>query len=226
MTLSVANGGFLLTSGRLSDLYGRRRVFLCGSVLYFIFTILCGFSQNGIMLFVFRAFQGLANAISVPGAVGIVGATYHRYGKRKSMAFAIIGSLATTGFLTGILLGGICSQLLTWRWVFYISAILAAIAISSALFIVPKMAGEEPENPDFPKSREEIDWLGQLLSISGLTLLSFSLTYFLRCIALTTDTHLRHLMGGQHGTLSSFSSLLSFCSDYLSGLSINEAIKR
>ena len=81
------------------------------------------------MLFVFRAFQGMGSAICVPGAVGIVGATYHRYNKRKAFAFAIIGGMATTGFLAGILLGGICAQLLTWRWLFYITAIIDGLML-------------------------------------------------------------------------------------------------
>jgi len=173
----VANGCFLLTSGRLADLYGRRRVFFVGSAIYLVFTILCGVAQNGLMLFIMRAFQGLGSALCVPGAVGIVGATYHRYNKRKALAFAVVGGMATTGFLAGILLGGICAQLLTWRWLFFITAILAGLMIASALFIVPKEAGEDPDQPHIPNKYKEIDWWGQLLSISGLVLLAFSLTY-------------------------------------------------
>jgi len=132
------------------------------------------------MLFVFRAFQGIGSAICVPGAVGIVGAIYHPYNKRKAMAFAVIGGMATTGFLGGILLGGICAQLLTWRWLFYITAIINGLMIASAFFIVPKMAGEEENPPSQEEGRKkwtEIDWWGQILSISGLVLLAFSLTY-------------------------------------------------
>lgn len=176
---SIANGCFLLTSGRLADLYGRRRVLFIGSFLYLIFTILCGLSKNGIMLFVFRALQGMSSAIVVPGAVGIVGATYHAYNKRKAIVFAVIGGMATTGFLAGILLGGVCAQLFTWRWLFFISAIIDAVMILSTIFIVPKMAGEfgEDANSEKHQKYKEIDWFGLLLSISGLTLLSFSLTY-------------------------------------------------
>lgn len=130
------------------------------------------------MLFVFRALQGIGGALLVPGAVGIVGATYHRYNKRKAIAFAVIGGMATTGFLAGILLGGICAQLLDWRWLFYITAIITGIMILSAFFFVPKMAGEEEGKPVAPHRYKEIDWWGQLFSISGLVLLSFSLTYF------------------------------------------------
>jgi MFS family permease len=175
---SVANGCFLLTAGRLADLYGRRRVFFVGSIIYLVFTILCGISRNGIMLFVFRALQGIGGALLVPGAVGIVGATYHRYNKRKAVAFAVIGGMATTGFLAGILLGGICAQLLDWRWLFYITAMITGVMISSAFFFVPKMAGEEEGKPIPPHRYKEIDWWGQFFSISGLVLLSFSLTYF------------------------------------------------
>jgi len=174
---SVANGCFLLTAGRLADLYGRRNVFFIGSIMYLIFTILCGISQNGIMLFLFRGFQGIGGAILVPGAVGIVGATYHKYDKRKAVAFAIIGGMATTGFLAGILLGGVCAQLLTWRWLFFITAMITGAMILSAFFIVPKMAGEEERKVERREKYKEIDWWGQFFSISGLVLLAFSLTY-------------------------------------------------
>lgn len=86
--------------------------------------------------------------MQVPGAVGIVGATYHGYTKRKAVAFAVIGGTATTGFLVGILLGGICAQLLDWRWLFYITAIITLIMISLAFFVVPKMAGRKKANRD------------------------------------------------------------------------------
>ena len=201
---SVANGCFLLTSGRLADLYGRRRVFFIGSLLTLIFTVLCGVSQNGIMLFVFRAFQGIGSAICVPGAVGIVGATYHRYNKRKAMAFAVIGGIATAGFLGGILLGGICSQLLTWRWLFYITAIINVIMIAIVFFIVPRMAGEE-ENPAQKRRQKwkEIDWWGQVLSISGLVCLTFSLTYTRLKNFLMVDIRRRLRKDGLRGTFYS-----------------------
>jgi len=175
----VANGCFLLTSGRLADLYGRRNVFFVGSVMYLIFTVLCGISQNGIMLFLFRGFQGIGGAILVPGAVGIVGATYHKYDKRKALAFSVIGGMATTGFLAGILLGGICAQLLTWRWLFFITAMITGAMILSTFFIVPKMAGEDESSAHQSRrgKYKEIDWWGQIFSISGLVLLAFSLTY-------------------------------------------------
>lgn len=129
------------------------------------------------MLFIFRALQGLSSAISVPGAIGIVGATYHRYNKRKAFAFAIVGGMATTGFLAGIILGGICAQFLTWRWLFFITAIIAEVMILSTHFVVPVKAGEDDKKPNIPKKYKEIDWWGQFLSISGLVLLAFSLTY-------------------------------------------------
>ena|SRR5579859_3741080 len=201
---SVANGCFLLTAGRLADLYGRRLLFFIGSVIYLVFTLLCAIARNGIMLFIFRAFQGIGGAILVPGAVGIVGATYHKYHKRKAMAFAVIGGMATTGFLAGILLGGICSQLLTWRWLFYITAMITGLMIAGAIVFVPKMAGEEENVPIRPKRYKEIDWCGQFLSISGLVLLSFALTYVSHSISLTLVIPPRRQMDGRRGISFSF----------------------
>jgi MFS family permease len=179
------------------------------------------------MLFIFRALQGLSSAILVPGAVGIVGATYHRYNRRKAFAFAIIGTMATTGFLAGILLGGICAQLLTWRWLFFITAIIGGIMIVCTHFIVPAKAGEDAEKPNIEKKYKEIDCWGQLLSISGLVLLAFSLTYGLYSISeLTIGTRVKRQMGGRPGTSSPFSFCLLSYSVCLSGLNISVATKR
>jgi len=201
---SVANGCLLLTSGRLADLYGRRRVFFCGAYAYLATTVISGFAKNGIMLFIFRALQGLSGAVCVPGAIGIVGATYHCYNKRKAFAFAIVGGMATTGFLAGILLGGICAQFLTWRWLFFITAIITGVMILSTHFVVPVEAGEDAEKPNIPKKYKEIDWWGQILSVSGLLLLAFSLTYASPSIIwLTTDTQVKRLRDGRPGISSS-----------------------
>jgi MFS family permease len=133
------------------------------------------------MLFVFRAFQGIGSAMCVTGALGIIGATYHQYNRRLAMAFGVVGTMAAIGFLGGILLGGICAQLLSWRWLFYITAIIYGVMIASALFIVPKMAGEEGHQPkrEVRQKWKEIDWWGQILSISGFFLLAFSFTFVL-----------------------------------------------
>jgi MFS family permease len=227
LTGSVANGCLLLTSGRIADLYGRRKVFFCGAYAYLATTIICGFAKNAIMLFIFRALQGLSSAILVPGAVGIVGATYHRYNRRKAFAFAIIGTMATTGFLAGILLGGICAQFLTWRWLFFITAMIGGIMIVSTHFIVPAKAGEDAEKPNVEKKYKEIDWWGQFLSISGLVLLAFSLTYRLSLRAdLTVDTRVKRQMAGPLGISSSFSFCLSSSSVCLSGLNISVATRQ
>jgi MFS family permease len=94
------------------------------------------------------------------------------------MAFAIIGGMAATGFLVGIVIGGLCAQYLNWRWLFFITAMMTGIMILSAFFIVPKEAGEEVKQNQIPLGQryKEIDWLGQFLSISGLVMLSVSLT--------------------------------------------------
>jgi MFS family permease len=180
------------------------------------------------MLFIFRAFQGIGSAICVPGAVGIVGATYHRYNKRKAMAFAIVGAIATTGFLGGILLGGVCAQLLNWRWLFYITAIINGLMIASAFFIVPKMAGEEGHKAEEPGRQKwkEIDWWGQLLSISGLVLLAFSLTYSPILNHLMADILPRLRRVGELGTSSSYSFCPLFSLACFFGFSINVVIEQ
>lgn len=98
------------------------------------------------------------------------------------MAFGVVGTMAAIGFLGGILLGGVCAQWLTWRWIFYITAIINGLMIVSALLIIPKTAGEEEHQPanKVQQRLKEIDWWGQILSVSGFIMLAFSLTFILK----------------------------------------------
>ena len=142
----------LMPAGRLADLYGRKRIFYIGLVTYIIFSILCGFSQSAIMLYVIRAFHGLASALIVPAASGMIGAIYHGRPRRRGHAFSLLGAFISGGFLAGIAVGGLTAELLTWRWLFWIMAILAASTVVSALLTVPTSANDtrDEDAPSLP----------------------------------------------------------------------------
>ena len=173
-----------MPAGRLADLYGRKRIFYLGLVTYIVFSILCGFSQSAIMLYVIRAFHGLASALIVPAASGMIGAIYHDRPRRRGHAFSLLGAFISGGFLTGVAVGGLTAELLTWRWLFWIMAILAALTVVSALLSLPKPASDSQDEAapsPFPSEStstfSRLDLIGLALSVSFVVLFTFGLTY-------------------------------------------------
>ncbi|KAL3465259.1 major facilitator superfamily domain-containing protein [Aspergillus heterothallicus] len=169
-SLSLAVTSTLLIFGRLTDMFGGYAVYVGGAAWLTIASILCGISQSWLMLVVFRALQGLGLAAFLPSGVMILGKTY-RPGPRKNFIFSIYGACAALGFFVGIFFSGLCSQYMTWRWYFFIGAILSAITTSSSIFFVPR---------DYAETRKQgaqMDWAGCILSVSGTVLFVFSIAY-------------------------------------------------
>lgn len=113
-------GGFLLFGGRAADLFGRRRLFLTGLLLFVTASLANGLAQSGNQLIVFRALQGLAGALMSPAALSIVLVTY-KEGHERNVALAAWGAVAAGGAAVGVLLGGILTQYLDWRWNFFVN---------------------------------------------------------------------------------------------------------
>src|ERR1700760_83490 len=111
-------GGFLLFGGRAADLFGRRRLFMIGAALFGIVSLLDGLSQSGTMLIALRAAQGLAAALMSPAALSIVLVTY-REGRERNTALSVWGAVASGGAAAGLLLGGVITEFLGWRWNFF-----------------------------------------------------------------------------------------------------------
>ena len=117
---SLAFGGLLLFGGRAADLFGRRRIFLSGVALFTVASLGTGLSQTGTMLIICRAIQGLAAAFMSPAALSIVLVTY-KEGHERNVALSVWGAVASGGAAAGVLLGGIITQFLSWRWNFFIN---------------------------------------------------------------------------------------------------------
>lgn len=160
-------GGFLLLGGRAADLFGRRRTLLIGMSGFTLFSFLIGISQTGFALIALRALQGLAAALMSPSALSIVLTTF-REGKERNRALGYWATVATGGAAVGLLLGGVLTQYLGWRWNFFINVpvgIIMAFAISK---IVP-LHESEAEHSD-------LDLPGALLVTSGLISLVFMIS--------------------------------------------------
>ncbi|HEX7963004.1 MAG TPA: MFS transporter [Candidatus Saccharimonadales bacterium] len=163
---TLAFGGFLLLGGRAADLYGRRKVFLTGVAFFAIISLLDGLAVNSGMLIGLRAFQGLAGAFMSPAALSIVLVTY-KEGHERNIALSIWGAVAAGGAAVGVLLGGILTQYLGWRWNFFINVPIAALVLLSAWKLIPKHESEETHN--------ELDLPGAVSVTAGLMLLVYGL---------------------------------------------------
>src|ERR1019366_7559027 len=113
-------GGFLLLGGRLADLMGRRRMFMVGLVLFSLASLLGGLAQSEGWLIAARAVQGLGGAIVSPAALSIITTTFAD-GEERNRALGVWGAVAGAGGAAGVLLGGVLTSGLSWRWVLFVN---------------------------------------------------------------------------------------------------------
>ena len=120
-------GGFLLLGGRASDLFGRQRLFMLGLAVFTGASLLNGLATSSGMLIGGRALQGLGAALVSPAALSIVTTTFAE-GKERTQALGIWSAIAAGGGAVGLLLGGLLTDTLSWRWVFFINLPIGIIA--------------------------------------------------------------------------------------------------
>jgi EmrB/QacA subfamily drug resistance transporter len=124
-------GGFLLLGGRMADLLGRRRMFMLGLVVFSLASLLGGLAQSEAWLIAARAVQGLGAAIVSPAALSIVTNTFAE-GPERNRALGIWGAVAGAGGAAGVLLGGILTSGLSWRWVLFVNVPIGIAAAALA----------------------------------------------------------------------------------------------
>jgi len=160
---ALAFGSLLLVGGRLGDMYDRKRVFIAGSAGFAISSAVGGAAVSFGMLVTARALQGAFAAVLAPAALGTLVSTFTEQGERGK-AFGVFGAVAAGGGGVGLILGGVLTQYLSWRWCLYVNLVLAAIAVAGALLYLP--GGR-------PGARPRMDWPGTVLASGGLFLLVF-----------------------------------------------------
>jgi EmrB/QacA subfamily drug resistance transporter len=159
-------GGFLLLGGRLADLMGRRKMFMLGLVVFSIASLLGGLAQSEPWLIAARAVQGLGAAIVSPAALSIITTTFSE-GAERNRALGVWGAVAGAGGAAGVLLGGVLTSGLSWRWVLFVNVPIGVICALLAPRLLEESRSEE-ENRSF-------DIPGAVTVTAGLALLVYAL---------------------------------------------------
>jgi EmrB/QacA subfamily drug resistance transporter len=162
---TLAFGGLLLLGGRIADLVGRKRTFMIGLVGFAIASALGGAAQNSAMLFGARALQGVFAAVLAPSALSLLTTTFTDR-RERSKAFGIYGAIAGGGAAIGLLLGGVLTQYLDWRWCLYVNVVIAAIALAGAIGLLHDRQGHREARLDIP---------GVVLGCGGLVAIVYGL---------------------------------------------------
>jgi EmrB/QacA subfamily drug resistance transporter len=158
-------GGFLLLGGKLADRIGRRQVFIVGAVLFAVASFLGGVAENQTLLIAARGLQGLGGAFMSPAALSLLTVVFPE-GKERDRALGLWAAVTAGGAALGLILGGVLTEYLSWRWVFFVNVPIAVLAVVGALKFVPESRDESARGFDVP---------GAILVTGGLMSLVYGL---------------------------------------------------
>ncbi len=161
-------GGFLLLGGRAADLYGRRRLFMISVGMFALASLACGVAQSDSMLIITRAVQGLAAAFMSPVALSLV-LTEFKEGKDRNRALGVWAAVSAGGAAVGVLLGGVLTQYLDWRWNFFVNVPIGILVVLAAARLLPHHIGEETK-------KMKLDLPGATTATAGLMALVYGLS--------------------------------------------------
>jgi EmrB/QacA subfamily drug resistance transporter len=142
-------GGLLLLGGRTGDLFGRRRMFIVGVVLFGLASLLGGFAQDKGWLIAMRALQGVGGAIASPTALSLVATTFDE-GPARNRALGVYAAVSGAGAAIGLILGGVLTDLLSWRWVLFVNAPIGLFIAFAAPRVIPESQTSEAGALDLP----------------------------------------------------------------------------
>lgn len=133
-------------TGRISDQFGRKRVFLISIVLFVLSSLACGVSTNIYELVLFRALQALGGGAFMPSATGIVADTF---GKNRDRAIGMFTSIVPIGSMLGPVIGGVLISYWTWRGVFFVNLPIGLVGLVLAIRHIPESKRHQTERPDY-----------------------------------------------------------------------------
>ena len=160
---ALAFGSLLLLGGRIGDMFSRKWVLITGLAGFAVASAVGGASVSFPMLAAARTLQGAFGALLAPAALGILTSTFTDP-RERGRAFAVYGAVSSGGAGVGLILGGVLTEYLSWRYTLYVNLIFAAVAIAGALAYI---------RADRPATRPRLDWPGTVLASAGLFLIVF-----------------------------------------------------
>jgi EmrB/QacA subfamily drug resistance transporter len=163
---AITFGGFLMLGGRAADLFGRRKVFVIGVVVFTVASFFCGLAWSEGVLIASRAVQGLGAAIISPAALAIVMTTFEE-GAERNKALGIWGAIGGGGAAVGVLAGGVLTKYLGWEWIFFVNVPVGALTLALTPPYVRESRAERESSPDV---------LGAVAVTSGLALLVYAVS--------------------------------------------------
>ena len=134
-SFALCAAGFTLLFGRIADLFGRRRLFLVGMALLGVSSLVGGLADSPALLLAARAGQGLATAAVIPAALSLLTTSFAE-GPLRERALGLNGALMAAGFTTGAVLGGLLTDVLSWRWAFFVNVFVAVAVLAVAPFVL------------------------------------------------------------------------------------------
>ena len=162
----LAFGGLLLLGGRIGDLVGRRRTLVGGVAVFALGSLLGGLSTSAAMLVATRAIQGLGAAAAAPAVLALLAVSYPQP-RARARAFAVWSAMSAVGAVTGLILGGLLTEWVSWRWIFFVNLPIALVLLLSA----PRVLPDPPRG-----ARARVDVAGSVTATGGLTLLVYAVT--------------------------------------------------
>jgi EmrB/QacA subfamily drug resistance transporter len=158
-------GGFMLLGGRAADLFGRRRVLAAGTALFFATSLAAGLAPNDGLLVASRLVQGMGAAMMIPAALSLLTTTFTQPTDRQKAlgAWGAVGGLASA---VGVFLGGVITDALDWRWVFFVNLPVCVIVLRAIFRLIPA---------DGPRRAANLDLGGAVLVTSGMLLLIYTI---------------------------------------------------
>jgi EmrB/QacA subfamily drug resistance transporter len=159
-------GGLLLLGARMGDILGRRRTFVAGVALFTVASFLGGLAQTPAWLLAARALQGVGAAIAAPSTLALL-TTSFREGPERIRALAAYGAVAGGGGSVGLVLGGLLTDLISWRWGLWINVPVGAVLV----WLAPRVLAETERRPG------RFDLPGAAASTAGMTALVYGFVH-------------------------------------------------
>lgn len=188
---ALSFGSLLLVGGRIADIFGRKWTLIIGLVGFAVASAIGGASVDFAMLVIARAVQGAFGALLAPAALSLLTTTFTE-AKERAKAFGIYGGIAGAGASVGLLLGGILTEYLDWRWTMYVNLIFAVIALFGSLTLL-----HHSTDADRPK----LDVVGTIVVCASM----FGIVYGFSNVANVAESHPNDATAGWHsGTTLGF----------------------